>query len=264
MRPGLALLGVLAVLLASPAYIAAGDLKAGAVLPPLQPAAAGPHVVAIDPGHGGPESGATAGDLVERDLNLQIALDLAQQLRESGYGVVLTRTTAAAVNPEYIEAPNRPQYRRDLQDRIDIANGSAAEVFISIHNNGAPNAAERGTEIWYDPSRAFADRNQALAQLALDGIVSRVRAAGYDGLRRGLREDSHFRVFRDRAFPLYILGPGTTGFRSYEPTAMPGILGEGLFLTNSSDGAALHQADILHAIASGYADAIGGYFKQFP
>ena len=129
--------------------------------------------------------------------------------------------------------------------------------------NGSLNPAERGTEIWYDGGRTFADRNLTLAELALHNITQRLRAAGYDGISRGVREDSHFRVFRDRPFPLFVLGPGTTGFRPYQPTAMPGILGETLFLTNPGDAAALRQPAALQAIAAGYRDAVAGYFRQF-
>ena len=237
-------------------------LALGALTQPFPAVAREGKIIAIDPGHGGPEPGAVAGDLVERDVNLGIALDVGELLREEGFGVVFTRSTTEAVNPDYVRAPDRPQQRRDLQMRVEIANAARAQLFLSIHNNGSPNPAERGTEIWYDASRPFSDRNLLLAELALDGIVNRLRAAGYDGHDRGVRDDARFKVFRGRAFPLFVLGPGNTSFRSYEPSGMPGILGESLFLTNAGDAAALRRSATLHAIALGYRDAVVDYFRQ--
>lgn len=248
---------------ALPGGVAAQDLSTATVLGPTQSVPGTMRTIAVDPGHGGPESGAVAADLIERDLNLRIALDVSQQLRDRGFAVVLTRSTAAAVNPGYLQAPDRAEARRDLQARVDIANQANADLFLSIHNNGSANPAERGTEIWYDPSRPFSDRNRALAQLVLDNVVSTVRSAGYDAASRGVRDDTQYRVFRGRAFPLYVLGPGTSGFRPHAATAMPAILGENLFLTNSEDAAALHDVTLLHAIAGGYAAAVEAYFRQF-
>jgi len=220
------------------------------------------HIVAIDPGHGGPEPGAVYGDLVERDLNLAIGLDLAQQLTDEGFQVVLTRTSSAAVNPDYVMAPDRPNARKDLQMRVDTANEANADLFLSLHNNSSVNPAERGTEVWYDGSRPFAEQNAALAQLVLDSVVAEVNRAGYTDVSRGTREDSRYRVFGERAFPLFVLGPGTSGFRQYTPTGMPGVLGETLFLSNPGDAHALRQPAVLHAIASGYRQAVQAYFQD--
>ena len=50
--------------------------------------------VVIDPGHGGPETGSVgANGLVERDLNLIVALLVEKELLSLGYTVALTRRT---------------------------------------------------------------------------------------------------------------------------------------------------------------------------
>ncbi|MBV8087093.1 MAG: N-acetylmuramoyl-L-alanine amidase [Chloroflexi bacterium] len=243
-----------------------GPLPAGVVLAPSAGTPGRVPVVALDPGHGGPDGGATENGLVERDLNLAIALDLQQQLRDAGIAVVMTRTTASAADPNYVSA-SRTESRNDLQARVDIANTANADLFISIHNNSSTIAADRGTEIWYDAGRPFADKNLAFAQLALDSIVQDVTAAGYPDASRGVRDDTEYRVFRGHAFQLYVLGPGTNGGfgrGGHAPANMPGVLGESLYLSNPGDAAALRQPAILHAIASGYAGAVQAYFQQFP
>ena len=123
-----------------------GPLPAGVVLAPSAGTPGRVPVVALDPGHGGPDGGATENGLVERDLNLAIALDLQQQLRDAGIAVVMTRTTAAAADPNYVSA-SRTESRNDLQARVDIANTANADLFISIHNNSSSIAADRGTDL---------------------------------------------------------------------------------------------------------------------
>ena len=45
---------------------------------------------------------------------------------------------------------------------------------------------------------------------------------------------------------------------------MPGIIGEGLFLTNDDDANALRNDALIEAIARGYAEGIKAYFIRFP
>ena len=218
--------------------------------------------IAVDPGHGGPETGsAPAADLVEKDLNLKISLILADVLREEGYRVVLTRDADRPVSPAYVQSGLRSQVVQDLQARIDAANAAKADLFLSGHNNGSGDAAARGTEVWYNAARPFADRNQALAELTLNGILGRLREVGHSTVNRGIKDDANFRMFMGRPFNLYVLGPGPG---SRPATNMPGALGESLFLTNPADAAALRRPAILTAIARGYRDAVNGYFERFP
>jgi len=218
-------------------------------------------VVALDPGHGGPESGASAEGLVEKDINLEIALKLADLLREQGYEVVLTRDTDRAVSPEYKGGSYASGLGNDLQARVDIANGASADVFLSIHNNGSADSSQAGTEVWYNKQRSFADRNLALAKLVLEGLLKRIRALGYPAIDRGIKDDSNFRVFRGRAYNIFVLGSGE-GPRAHSPTQMPGVLGESLFVSNPGDAAMLRQERTLDAIAAGYRDAIVSFFEQ--
>ena len=204
------------------------------------------------------------GDLVEKDLNLAIALLLAEMLRDDGFRVVLTRDSDRAVSPAYVEAGVRSQVVLDLQARVDIANQARADLFISIHNNGSPDPGQRGTEVWYNNARPFSDRNRALAELVQEGLLRQMRLAGYESFDRGIKDDASFRVFRGRSFNIYVLGPGDNPRRPHVPTAMPGVLGESLVLTNPDDAAALRRPEIVEAIARGYREAVVRYFERFP
>ncbi len=223
----------------------------------------GAPVIVLDPGHGGPEVGAVTpeGDLGEKDVNLRIALRLADLLRADGYRVVLTRETDRAVDPRYT-GTGYPGVRTDLQARVDVANSAGADLFISIHNNGGP-AGESGTEVWYSQLRPFGDRNRTLAEAVYAGILASLKSIGYSSFGRGVRDDTTFRIFRGQAYNIYVLGPGE-GPRSHAPTEMPGILGESLFMSSPSDSAMLRRAVGIDAIARGYRDGVRAYFAAYP
>ena len=214
--------------------------------PPPIPSPKGKRIF-IDAGHGGAEIGsahANGGqeDVVEKEVNLWIALRLADMLRQDGYEVQLSRTTDRAVAPGAGLAA-------DLQARVDLANQFGADLLISIHHNGNDNPSLRGTEVYYCGDRAFGDKNRRLASLVQEALLRNMRQAGYDPVDRGIKDDAYLGH-------LALLAP----YNLPRPSQMPGILGEALFVTNDSDAAALRRPDIREAIARGYFEGIKAYF----
>jgi N-acetylmuramoyl-L-alanine amidase len=222
-----------------------------------------PLVVVLDPGHGGPDGGAGNGGLAEKNANLAIALRLANLLKEDGYQVVLTRDTDRAVNdpPRDWTGDGQINSRDELQARVDIANSVHAVVFISIHNNGSPSPNESGTEVWWSPDRPFADQNQQLAALVQTGLLKRLAGAGYTSKDRGIKNDHAFRIWNGRPYNIFVLGPAS-GERHPRATAMPGVLGESLFVSHPFEASLLRQDHILEAIAWGYRDAIVAFLAR--
>lgn len=216
-------------------------------------------VICIDPGHGGPESGAVNGSLKEKDVNLKIALKLARLLEADGHKVVLTRDSDRAPSATADQA--WAGLTQDLQRRIDIANAADADLFISIHNNAASSASASGTEVWYSGSRTFGDENKKLAELVQAGMIEEMRAIGYHPKDLGIKDDINFGAWSGRTGNIYVLGPGT-GSLQHTPTQMPGVLGESLFISNASDARILKSEEGLDAIARGYHDGIVSYFEQ--
>ncbi len=87
--------------------------------PPNDPPADGRTIVAIDPGHGGFDPGAEAGDLDEADLVLSFARRLKEMLLRTGrFDVVLTREDDKFIS---------------LDQRLTRARSAKADVFLSIH-----------------------------------------------------------------------------------------------------------------------------------
>ena len=75
-------------------------------------------VVLLDPGHGGYDPGAVANGLKEKDLNLQLAVKVADKL--SGVKVLLTRERDSFVS---------------LADRVAMSRRVGADLFLSLHAN---------------------------------------------------------------------------------------------------------------------------------
>jgi N-acetylmuramoyl-L-alanine amidase len=97
--------------------------------------APGIHMIVIDPGHGGTETGAIGpGGVQEKELTLELARELASKLGRLGVQTLLTRN----------EDANLP-----LDTRAAIANQNKADLFVSIHLNSSLGANAHGTETYF-------------------------------------------------------------------------------------------------------------------
>jgi N-acetylmuramoyl-L-alanine amidase len=90
-------------------------------------------VVVIDPGHGGKDFGASVGNAREKDIVLDLAHRLGQSIKSKypDTKVIYTRSTDVFI---------------PLHERARIANKNKADLFISIHVNGAESRSPYGTE----------------------------------------------------------------------------------------------------------------------
>lgn len=231
--------------------------------PPPEPP--GGYIIALDPGHGGPDSGATVRFddgfvLREKDVNLTVSKKLAQLLREAGFAVVLTRDSDTAVNRERrdLNGDGKVDLRDELQARIDIANAAKAHLFLSIHHNGHERTELNGFEVYFCRNREFAAQNQRLAALVEDSIVKAVRSAGYPLASRGQKDCYNSAV--DKSY--FVIGPVDLAAGRPRATAMPGVIGEAMFITNLADATALRNDAILTAQARGYLEAVKRYFGK--
>ena len=75
-------------------------------------------MVVLDPGHGGEETGLSAGGVREKDVTLNVVLKLKELLDETDVKVLCTRLDDETV---------------DNQMRVDLANEVNADLFLSVH-----------------------------------------------------------------------------------------------------------------------------------
>jgi N-acetylmuramoyl-L-alanine amidase len=86
--------------------------------------------VVIDPGHGGYDGGAQWGDVLEKDINLDISLQLRDILLAGGYRVALTRYGDYSLVEQA-----QTKKREDMIRRLAIIEDKAPDFIIVIHCN---------------------------------------------------------------------------------------------------------------------------------
>ncbi len=162
----------------------------------------GRYKVVIDPGHGGPDSGAVGiSGIRETDVVLDISLQVAEILEGKGVKVILTR---------------KSEIDLDLAPRVVIANKTRANAFVSIHANAKRRSTRRdvnGIETFYFSGK----KGYRLASL----IQNEVLRASPGSPDRGVRRSRFFVIRR---------------------TNMPAVLVETGFLTGKLDSLRLSQA----------------------
>jgi len=98
-------------------------------------------VIIIDAGHGGWDPGKVASDdILEKDINLSIALMLQRYLEQGGSYVLMTRVDDSALGDTK---------RIDMAGRRAIANEGHGDLLISIHQNSFPDARASGPQVFY-------------------------------------------------------------------------------------------------------------------
>jgi len=106
-------------------------------------------IIAIDPGHGGSESGAISPTgLEEKEINLRYAGYVADYLRKAGAAIVLTRSIDTTLT---------------IQQRIATARLAQAHLYLWLHNNSVGPEVDairvRGTSTYF-----YVPQNRALAE----------------------------------------------------------------------------------------------------
>lgn len=126
------------------------------------------HTIALDPGHGGIDSGAThpGSTLTEKEITLDVARRLARLLRQAGGRVVLTRT-----DDWESDLPNREELHR----RAAIARRAKAEALLSLHVDAHADSSCQYGQVFYHPSSAAGKR----LALALQAELLRLQPDNY-------------------------------------------------------------------------------------
>jgi N-acetylmuramoyl-L-alanine amidase len=144
-------------------------------------------VIVVDAGHGGIDPGANRPGIREKDINLIVALQLKDVLNQYGAKVVLSRQSDVELSTECDDDKVKGRYHRDLRARVEMAEESDADVFISIHANAVASAKRHGAEVFYyaksAAGKALATSIQAELRKVTQAPLS-PRTADYFVLRR--------------------------------------------------------------------------------
>jgi N-acetylmuramoyl-L-alanine amidase len=197
------------------------------------------HTICLDPGHGGRDTGTTAGEHSEKQYTLLLARAVEKLLQAEGFKVVLTRT-----NDVYVELSPRPA----------LAAKAGADLFVSLHyNSGVPSL--RGVEVHcmapagmkssnggsgtgsevVNPGNASDDRNILLAYEVLKSITTSLPLDDIEV------KHSHLLVLKE--------------------ARMPAILIEGGFMSDPQDAKNIYDSDFRQRMARSIVDGILAYKK---
>lgn len=167
-------------------------------------------IVVVDPGHGGTDPGAIGPwGTREKQLNLDLALQVKASLEQAGAKVLMTRTTDVDVfGPKATD-------REELWARVKVANFNQADVFISIHHNSSVNRDRNGTSTYYYQKTTY--------DMLLAGLIQEtmLRAGGLGDM--GVRPANFF-VVKNTTMPAALLEVGFVSNPQEEK-----LLGNGAF-----------------------------------
>ncbi len=195
-------------------------------------------LVVLDPGHGGQDSGAMCGGVLEKDLTLDVARRIDRLLDSEGVATLMTR-----LGDTYVS----------LADRAAFANRVRNCIFVSIHFNEDNKPVASGVETYYAAHQITAGsflaswlpflwrplsdspnpESQNLAGFVQEALVARTRAVD-----RGIQARQFFVIAN---------------------VTSPAVLMEGGFLTNKEDISKLASEDYRDQIAAAVADGILRY-----
>ncbi len=139
-------------------------------------------VVLLDPGHGGYDPGAVAYGLKEKDLNLALALKVAERLNE--VKVLMTRERDIFVS---------------LADRVALSRRAEPDLFLSLHANAG---GGRGFESFISSSLGTLDPAVDM-QKAVHGQIMAVLNR-WETVDRGMKKAA-FYVLRHNPYPAVLI-----------------------------------------------------------
>jgi len=184
-------------------------------------------VITVDAGHGGRDPGTRFGNILEKNLNLEISKKLEKELIKNGAIVYMIRDSDVSLNSKY----DVRKKRSDLYRRIKFIEDKKSDLYLSIHLNWYNNAYYGGVEILYNNINK---NNKLLAGNIRDSFI-----------------DSNIKTREIKTTNLYI----------YRNTNTPGVLIECGFLSNKNDRYLLQKPSYQKKIATVITDGVIGFFN---
>ena len=154
--------------------------------------------VVIDAGHGGDDPGKIGiNQLLEKDVNLSIALKVRQYLEAQGIKVVMTREDENGLYDS--DASNKKV--QDMKRRVALIEETAPAITVSIHQNSYPEEYVHGAQVfYYDGSRD----GQLLAQLLQSQLVQKLDPENH----RQVKANDSYYLLKKTDVPIVIVECG--------------------------------------------------------
>ena len=236
---------------ASPATLSATAPTQTPPPPPTSFVRARPARVLLDAGHGGSNPGARGPHLVEKHFTLGLARLIQRRLLAQGIETRLTRDEDQTMT---------------LRERVELANGWPADVFVSLHGNASHSRTQRGVETYVLTARGVDVVGRALRSDAAayrDAGIAPEVASMLDDVERGAAQWEAADLAAAVQTGLRKVRP-TSGDRGVRQDAqhvllgatMPAVLVEVGFIDHPVEGEELARPDVQSTLADAIAEAI--------
>ena len=226
-----------------------------------------PLVIAIDPGHGGKDSGAIGSKGVyEKNIVLALSRRLAIKFnRTPGIKAILTRS-----QDRYLS----------LRKRLAIVHAKHADIFLSIHANAAKNKKARGASVYVLSTQgASSEQANFLAQrentrLSIGGVILPHDNKTVSSILVDLTKNANLRLSKNLASTLLKSFGAMSRKNKYESAEfvvlksldIPTVLIEAGFLTNRKDRLLLqkkqYQNILVNRIFRGVMTFVHNYYPR--
>ena len=192
--------------------------------------------IVVDAGHGAPDGGAVSSDgVVEAGLNLEIAEKLRDALEDEGFLVIMTREDENNIADTDKQKSLREMKSSDLNNRVNIANNSGADIMISIHMNKFEGGSSWGWQTFYSKNSDEGKRLATLVQSSIQKNIDRV----------------------NKRVALSI-----EGIKIVDKTNIPVIIVECGFLSNTEDLRLLQTEEYQNKIVIGIIDGVKEFYSS--
>lgn len=125
------------------------------------------NIIVIDAGHGGADPGKVGvNGALEKDINLKIAKLAAKKLKKKGYEVVMTRHSDETL----ADAGSNNKKIQDMKARVELINGAAPVLAVSVHQNSYHEEGIHGAQVFYYSHSAEGEKAAKIMQKALLGV----------------------------------------------------------------------------------------------
>lgn len=166
-------------------------------------------VVVIDAGHGGEDGGASANGVLEKDVNLAIALKLRDMLKLSGYEVKMVREDDISVYDSSASTV-REKKVSDMKNRVKLINSNPENILISIHQNKFEQSKYSGAQMFYSKNNP---KSEKLAESIRQSVTSLLQPENNRELKA---DDGSVYILKNAQVPAVIV---ECGFLSNEQEA---------------------------------------------
>lgn len=198
--------------------------------------------IVIDPGHGGTNEGAVGvAGIHEKHLTLQVALVLADRLRARmpEVEIILTRQRDVGMS---------------LAERIEVANQSNADLFLSLHFNSSMNPEAIGFESFW--AGDFWAQDLIKAGVTIDDETRQKRT---EAALLGRRMASSFNHAMGRHTGAMDRGVKPGNYTVLTRAEVPAVVLEMAFLSHGKEGIEAISQDYRIKLVNALVDAVVGY-----